>query len=306
MDMITGLPPSADSDSKAYDAILVVVDRFTKMAKYIPTQKTLDAAALANLFHKRIICLYGTPWSIVSDRASLFTSQFWSSLCFYMKARRHMSTAFHPQMDGQTERQNQTLEHYLRCYVGYRQDDWVDWIEQAEFAYNNTVHASTGTTPFYALHGFHPEFTWDVEDDIPEGEAPAARQRATAIQAEREKLKERLQQAAEYQSKWYGKSHTPRHYRVGDKVLLSSKNLRLARPSRKLDHHFVGPFRITEALGKQAYRLELPKTLEKIYPVFHVSLLEPYHQRDDDEPQTSPPVILLEDGKEYEVEAILD
>jgi len=223
-----------------------------------------------------------------------------------MKARRQLSTAFHPQTDGQTERQNQTLEHYLRCYVGYRQDDWVDWIPQAEFTYNNTVHASTGTTPFYAMYGYHPDFTWDVEDDIPEGEAPAARRRAAAINAEREKLKERLQHAVDYQAKWYNKSHTPRHFRVGDKVLLSSKNIRLSRPSKKLDFRFLGPFEITAARGTQAYRLDLPKTLGAIHPVFHVSLLEPYHARAGETPPPPPPAVLVGDDEEYEVEAILD
>ena len=119
MDMITGLLPSVDGNSKAFDAIFMVVDRFTKMAKYFPIRKTIDAAELADLFHKKIVCSFGTLWSIVSDRGSIFTNQFWSSLCFYMKARRQLSTAFHPQTDRQTELQNQTLEHYLCCYVNY-------------------------------------------------------------------------------------------------------------------------------------------------------------------------------------------
>ena len=85
--MITGLPLSTNSDAKAYDPILVVVDCFTKMAKYFPVQKTLDVAELTDLFHKRIVCSFGTLWSIISDRGSIFTSQFWLSLCFYMKAR---------------------------------------------------------------------------------------------------------------------------------------------------------------------------------------------------------------------------
>ena len=72
------------------------------------------------------------------------------------------------------EQQNQTFKHYLCCYIGYRQDDWVEWLQQAEFAYNNMVHASTGIMPFYAMYGYHPEFTWDVEGDVPEGKAPAA------------------------------------------------------------------------------------------------------------------------------------
>ena len=106
--------------------------------------------------------------------------------------------------------------------------------------------------------------------------------------------------------KWYNQSYTPKHYRVGDRVLLSSKNIRLSRPSKKLDFRFLGPFRIIEALGKQAYRLDLPKTLGAIHPVFHVSLLQPYHRREGEGSPTPPPAILLEDGEEYEVEAILD
>src|SRR5437667_586246 len=139
MDMIVELPPSTDADSKAYNAILVVVDRFTKMAKYFPVRTTITAADLAKLFHQHIVCSFRTPSSIIMDHGSLFTSQYWSSLCFHMKARRKLSTAFHPQTDGQMERQNQTLEHYLHCYINYRQDDWVEWLPQAEFACNNAT-----------------------------------------------------------------------------------------------------------------------------------------------------------------------
>ena len=209
MDMIVGLPLSADGDSKAYDAILVVVDRFTKMAKYIPIRQTLTAAELAELFHRHIVCSFGPPASIISDRGSVFTSQFWASLYFYMKARRKLSTAFHPQTDGQTERQNQILEQYLRCYINYRQDDWVKWIPLAEFTHNNAEHSSTGVSPFYALYGYNPTFTWDVEVDVPEGEAPVAHERAAAIEAERAILAEHLRKAVEYQAKYYNERHTP-------------------------------------------------------------------------------------------------
>ena len=156
------------------------------------------------------------------------------------------------------------------------------------------------------MYSYHPEFTWDVEDDIPEGEAPAAHQRAAAINAEQQKLVERLRDAVEYQARYYNRSHTPKHYRVDDKVLLSSKNIRLSRSSKKLDYRFLGPFEITEAIGKQAYRLDLLKMLGAIYPVFHVSLLELYHRRAGDVLATPPPAILMDDGKEYEVDAILD
>ena len=128
MDMIVGLPPSADGHSKAYDAILVTIDRFTKMAKYFPIRETINAHELVNLFYRQIVCSFRTPSSIISNHGSIFTSQFWSSLCFYMKARRKLNTAFHPQTDGQAQRQNQTLKQCLCCYINYRQDDWVDWL----------------------------------------------------------------------------------------------------------------------------------------------------------------------------------
>src|SRR5436305_4235087 len=110
MDMIVGLPLTADGDSKAYDVILVTIDRFTKMATYFPTRETINAHELADLFYRQIVCSFGIPSSIILNCGSIFTSQFWSNLCFYMKARQKLSTAFHPQIDGQTKRPNQILE----------------------------------------------------------------------------------------------------------------------------------------------------------------------------------------------------
>jgi transposase InsO family protein len=276
MDFITGLPPCNAGRRKAYDAILVVVDRYTKMAKYTPVCKTIDAADLANIFHDTIVMTFGPPTSIVTDRGSLFTSHFWSSLCFYMKARRRLSTAFHPQTDGQTERQNQTLEHYLRCYANYRQDDWVKYLPMAEFTYNNLEHSSTGMTPFYVLYGYHPEFSWDVSMDPPGGEVPSAKERIEALLEERSLLEERWQQAVEYQAKAYNAKHIPKHYAMGDYVLLSAKNIKTNRPSKKLDHRFLGPFQIIGIVGKQAYKLVLLLLYKVIHLVFHVSLLELY------------------------------
>jgi hypothetical protein len=120
MDFITDLPASKRRHgSTVYDSILVIVDRFTKAAHYIPVRKTIDAPELAEVFIEAVIRLHGVPKSIVMDRGSVFTSRFWASLCYYMETRRALSTSFHPQTDGQTERQNQTLEQYLRAYINY-------------------------------------------------------------------------------------------------------------------------------------------------------------------------------------------
>ena len=260
MDFIVGLPPSSTSPGTAYDSILTVVDRYTKMAKYIPVKKTIDAPQLAEVFISNIVRNFGTPDSIVTDRGSVFKSNFWSSLCYFLKTRRRLSTAFHPQTDGQSERQNQTLEHYLRAYVEYTQDDWAKRPDMAEFAYNNSFNSTIKMTPFQAYAGFNPTLNIDVEVDVRKGEAPAARQRIEALQEIRTNLEDCWKQATEYQTKYYNAKHKPKQYNVGDEVLLSAKNIRTRRPSKKLDHRFLGPFKILELVGNQAYRLELPKT----------------------------------------------
>jgi hypothetical protein len=152
MDFITNLP-----ESTGCDQLWVVVDRFTKMAHFIPLQKdgkiTTD---LAKIFAKEIWKLHGLPTDIVSDRDSRFTSTTWKAFIGTLGIKPRMSTAFHPQTDGQTERLNQTIEAYLRSFVNHEMDDWVDLLPMAEFAYNNSGSSVTGLSPFYANYGYYP------------------------------------------------------------------------------------------------------------------------------------------------------
>lgn len=306
MDFITGLPPSSHhSGTTAYDSILVIVDRYTKMAKYIPTKTTLTAAELATIFAERIAWEYGFPASIVTDRGSLFTSEFWSAFCFYTKVRRRLSTAFHPQTDGQTERQNQTLEQYLRSYCNYKQDDWVRWLPAAAFAYNRSTNAILRISPFEALMGYNPTFETSIEDNALGEGAKDVRERVESMANVRTHADKLWEHAAAAQAKYYNSKHTRRNFAVGEKVLLNAKNIKLQRPQKKLDHKFLGPFEVEELIGNQAYRLRLPIRYKALHPVFHVSLLEPYLQREGKEP-AEPAAIQLEDGEEWEVEAILD
>ena len=112
----------------------------------------------------------------MSDHGSLFTSKFWSTFCFYLGAQHHLSTAFHLQTDGQTEQQNQTLEHYLRVYCNFAQDDWARWLPLAQLVYNKSVNATTGMTPIQSLMAYDVDLNTDVKADAPEGEAPTARE----------------------------------------------------------------------------------------------------------------------------------
>ena len=150
-DLITDLPVSCGMDS-----ILVFVDRMTKMSHFIPCSKTLNAPEFAKLFVSHIVRLHGLPNTIISDRGSIFTSHFWSTLSSILGIDACKSTSFHPQTDGQTERMNQTLEAYLRIFCNYDQDDWFDLLPLAEFAYNNATQESMKMSPFYANYGLHP------------------------------------------------------------------------------------------------------------------------------------------------------
>ena len=151
MNFITDLPPSRNNKA-VYDAILVIVDHFSKMSLYIPAEKTWKAEDLADSFVERVISRFGVPKGVVSDRGSVFISRMWVEICTVIKQKRRLSTAFHPQTDGQTERQNQTLETYLRIFVNDQQDNWASLLSLAEFAYNNSKHNATGMSPFATVY----------------------------------------------------------------------------------------------------------------------------------------------------------
>ena len=152
IDFITELPTSDDCDQ-----LWVVIDRFTKMAHFLPLRKEgKTAAELAVIFAREIWKYHGLPTDIVSDRDSRFMSETWKEFLRLLEIRPRMSTAFHLQTDGQMERLTQTIEAYLRAFVDKEQDDWVRLLPMAEFTYNNSVTVGNGMTPFYANYGFHP------------------------------------------------------------------------------------------------------------------------------------------------------
>ena len=305
MDFITDLPPSAKNEC-VYDAILVVVDRYTKMVRYLPTNKTTAAVDLADIFFDEVVLKFGCPKGIVTDRGSVFTSNFWSQVCYHTYVKRRLSTAFHPQTDGQTERQNQTLEQYLRIYCDEQQGNWALLLPMAEFAYHQVKHELTGMSPFEAMYGYNPEFELRAEGDTSKREVPAATQRVEKLISLRESLRQRWKDAQESRAKYYNKHYKPIVFKKNELVLLLTKNLKLKALSKKFAPKFAGPFRVEQAIGNQAYRLYLPQGY-KIHNVFHVSLLEPYHRRQGavDSPDLSLPE-LLDDEEEWEIENIVD
>ena len=301
MDFIVGLPKS-----KSFDAIWVVVDRLTKMAHFVPCNSTVDAPKLASLFKSHIFKHHGLPSNIVSDRGSVFTAAFTKELCSLLQITQSMSTAFHPQTDGQTERINSILEQYLRGYCNYQQNNWAELLDLAEFSYNNTLSSTLNCTPFFANYGFHPRY-----EIIPTQTPP----QASILQDYTEKLsnldlylKAEMKLAQETMAE-FSNSHksSPPVFHPGDKVWLTKKFIKTTRPSNKLDFKKIGPFPVVKNIGTHAYELKLPKHMKKIHPVFHVSLLEPVAT--DPYPgqvNPPPPPIRIDDHDEYIVEAILD
>ena len=302
-DFVVDLP-----SSKGYDSLLVFVDRFTKMCHLIPCLKSINAPEFARLFFDNVFRFHGLPDSIVSDRGSLFTSRFWTSLSKILKMKGKMSTSFHPQTDGQTERMNQTIEQYIRMFCNYRQDNWADLLTLAEFSYNNAKQASTKLSPFFANYAFHPTVRPLISP--PQSSLnlapPTVEDLVERLKNVHEQLVDVLTSAQNQQAKYYDAKHKPLYLSVGDKVWLLSTNIRTTRPSKKLDWKRLGPFTITAKIGLQAYRLQLPPSM-KIHPTFHASLLEPYKESTLPlRTQPPPPPIEMDDGDEWEVEEILD
>jgi len=234
-------------------------------------------------------------------------SAFWQEVMRLLEVALDKSSAYHPQTDGQTERVNQVLEHYLRTYCTWDHDNWVELLPFAKFCYNNTVHSTTKLTPFFAVYQQPPQnnFKYPEEAD-PELNNPESVKTVETLEAMRSTMRENMEAAQCRMVKYFNLKVAEKEpmFKVGDWVMVNAKNIKTRRPTKKLDYKLRGKFRIKKLIGTNAYELELPPSTGKIYPVFHISLLEPHHLTNIPGRQspTPPPVDLQE--TEYHVEKI--
>lgn len=293
VDRIVALPPS-----KGFTSIIVFVDRFSKMAKFFPVMESFNAKDLAELFVKEIVYEYGTPLEIISDRGPEFASILWGNVCSLLKMNRKLSTAYHPETDGQTERVNQTLEIYLRQNCNYHQSDWADLLPAAAFCYNSLPHSATQHSPFEVLYNYVPRMAGTYILEL-------SSKSQLSVDELRREVKQNLIDAREAAEQQFNKHRLPLpEFKIGQEVMLSGKNYKTTRPSKKLDNVNLGPFAIVEKVSSHAYRLKLQEGM-KIHDVFHVSLLRPVPA--DSFPsrrQPPPPPVEIEGEREYVVEAI--
>ena len=308
MDFITHLLTTSNGN----DAIVVFVDMLTKMAHFVAMKTTDSAPTVARLFFDHVFRLHGLPKRIVSDRDARFTSRFWKSLLRNLGTTLAMSTAYHPQTDGQTERTNRTLEDMLRAYVGYDQSDWDKKLTAAEFAYNSAPNASTKHTPFALVYGHNPKTPasfFKLSNDT----VQATSEFLKNLDNLTNRAKDNLALAKKRQEEYANTLRRDAKFEEGEKVLLLAAHIQLesqtARPSKKLQARYIGPYRIEKKISSVTYRLELPATL-KIHPVFHVSLLKKYEEPTNipyrKNPREPPPAVVVDDHEEFEVEKILD
>jgi hypothetical protein len=301
-DFITKLPISVEPMTKVkYDSILVIVDRLTKYAYFVPYQEKSTAEDLAYIFAKEVVANHGRPQRIISDRDKLFTSKFWKSLMDLLGVHHKLSTAYHAQTDGQTERLNQVLEQFLRCYVNYEQTNWVELLPAAQIAYNSAATSTTGVSPFFANYGFNPTTTAGIRGK--ESLSEQAKVKYDKLVNLHQELTRDIEWISLRSAMYYNNNRLegPR-LREGDLVYVLRRNIKTTRPSDKLDHKKIGPFKIKRNIRDISYELHLPSTM-RIHPVFHVSLLEP---ADPDTP-TGPAPEIHPDSQELEdeVEKIL-
>jgi hypothetical protein len=300
MDFIEQLP---ESNGRTF--ILVILDRLTRQAIFVPTTDNINSEEVARLFLLHVFSKHGTPSHITSDRGSEFISHFFRSLGSLLGISMHYTSGHHPEANGQVERVNQTLEQYLRIYCNYQQTNWADLLPLAEFTYNNTPHDTTGISPFFANKGYNPDITPHPERD---SASVLARDLAVDLLELQMELKEQITKAQKrYVTSANDRRLKPPDFSIGQDVFIAAEHIRTTRPTRKLAERYLGPFPIIAKPSSQSYTIRLPEYLRGVHPVFHVSQLELAPPNAiPNRFQDPPPPVSINDALEYKVSEILD
>jgi hypothetical protein len=300
MDFIEQLPTSSD-----YSVILIIVDRLTKQALFLPTTDNVTSEEVAQLYFKNVFSRHGVPTHITSNRRAEFISHFFRSLGTLLGICIHFTSGYHPQANGQTERVNQMLEQYLRIHCNYQQDDWSNWLPIAEFTYNNAESLATGPTPFFANKGYHPKLP-TYPDRL--STSHAAHEFVTNLADVHARLHENLAVTQQCTQLSTDAAWTPAPtLSIGDKVFLCAEFIQMTWPSRKLADKYLSPFEIIGVAGPASFVLRLPDGMRRVHPVWHVSQLEPTHDAHfEGRTQPPPPPIKVKGEAEHEVAGILD
>lgn len=329
MDFIPELPTS-----EGYDNVLVIVDKLTKYAIFIPTTVHVTEKETAKLFFEHVITHYGIPRQVITDRDTRWRGDFWKEICTLMGMKRSLTTAYHPQADGQTEVMNQGLEISLRAYIGPNRDDWSRSLNGLALAYNSTPHTATNFAPAYLLRGYHPitgstllhspeaiprpqESSGSTRvrsegSDILSLQVPEALDMVEMFQAERQRAQEALMLGQQFQKRAYNRGRLTTEFKVGDLVLFNPHSLSLLKDvrgrGRKLLMKYDGPFEVIRKISPVSYQLRLPASYG-MHPILNIAHLERYEQSPPEFGKDRPTKSLNRDDfeilEEFEVERIV-
>jgi len=270
IDFVGPLPMTSDF----FNSVLVVTDKFSKMAHFIPTTINVDAKQTARLLIDNVVKFHGLPEAIISDRGTQFIARLFQQVWDALGTDLRMSTSYHPQSDGQTERLIKELEHQLRTFANHMRGSWKDCLSVAEMHYNSDVHESTGKTP-YEMNGvdWKDALALALQKPASKLSSEGAQQLLDSMKAAWEDARQVMLKRREQQKKYADRRRREERFQAGDLVMLSTENLSVGRG--KLSDRYVGPFQVAEVRDNGVnVRLKLPKQFSRIHPVFHVEKLK--------------------------------
>lgn len=313
LDIMGPLPKTKNG----FDAVVVFVDRLSKMVHPVPCTMEHGARDIARLFFRNVFRLHGLPAIIISDRDTRWTSHFWEALFSMLGTKLHLSTAFHPQTDGQSENALKTVQQVVRILTDEYKMEWDECLPAAEFAMNNATSASTQLSPFEVCYGRRPRVpaTLLTSEHTTSSEVPAVHEwlerQADVIRL----VQQNLEQAQARQKLNADRHRKAVSYERDQLVKVSTKVLRLkehsAALSRKLTPRFCGPFKVVRVVGSNAVELDLPGVHARKHRTFNVSYVAPWNEserfpRDERSPGPSPEPLQLEGEDTYVVERFVE
>ena len=262
VDLITDLPPSG-----SFDSIMVIVDHgLMKGVIFCPCNKNIDIAGVAKLFFLHVFHHYGLHDKCISDQGPQFASAFARELAHLLKYDLKLSSAYHPQTDGEIERVNQELETYLCIFCDGHPEKWADLLPMAEFSHSSVTHSIINKSQFSLILGYEPRSYPPIGKTF----IPALETCLGELEESRKEALAAYEKAQRTMKKWISFKFCP--WKSEDKIWLEGKNLKLCYPSKKLAPRREEPFKITQVISPVAYKLQPPPTW-KIHDVFHASLL---------------------------------